>query len=84
MLHGGAAKDALTQEAYRSRYQSDNPNVELMRQLAGAGVRLYICGQSMGARGFERAEIAGPVGIALSAMTVLVTLQGEGFQLIRF
>ena len=84
VLHGGAAKDALTQEAYRSRYQSDNPNVELMRQLAGAGVRLYICGQSMGARGFERAEIAGPVGIALSAMTVLVTLQGEGFQLIRF
>ncbi len=84
VLHGGAAKDALNDEAYRRRYNGDNPNTLLLRQLVEAGVDVYICGQSARGRGFGRDELAEPVQVALSAMTVLVTLQGEGYRMIRF
>jgi intracellular sulfur oxidation DsrE/DsrF family protein len=84
VLHGGAAKDALTDAAYRQRYNGDNPNAPLLRQLVDAGVDVYICGQSARGRGFARDELAEPVQVALSAMTVLVTLQGEGYRMIRF
>jgi len=84
VLHGGAAKDALNDAAYRKRYKGDNPNTGLLRQLVDAGVDIYICGQSARGRGFARDELAEPVQEALSAMTVLVTLQGEGYRMIRF
>lgn len=84
VLHGGAAKDALNEEAYQRRFQTENPNRELLEALQEAGVGIYLCGQSAAARGFAREELAPPVKVALSAMTVLVTLQAEGYQLIRF
>lgn len=84
VLHGGAAKDALNDEAYHRRFQTHNPNRELLEALQAAGVDIYLCGQSAHARGFGREELAKPVKVALSAMTVLVTLQTDGYQLIRF
>ncbi len=84
VLHGGGAKDALNDEAYRRRFQTHNPNRELLEALQAAGVDIYLCGQSAHFRGFSREELAAPVKVALSAMTVLVTLQTDGYQLIRF
>jgi hypothetical protein len=47
VLYGTALKSILTNDAYRSRYKIDNPNLELIGRLRDAGVDLYICGQSM-------------------------------------
>lgn len=83
VLHGGAAKDALTEEAYHSNFDTENPNIELLEKLRAAGVRIFLCGQSAANRGYDQSEIAEPVQIALSAMTVLVTLQGEGYAVVN-
>jgi len=84
VLHGSAAKAALEDDAYRKRHNVDNPNQELLQALRAAGVRIVLCGQSAASRGFERAELAAPVELALSAMTALITLQSDGYELIAF
>ena len=52
--------------------------------LVDAGAKLYMCGQSMHARGVPKEKIAEPIQTALSAMTVILSLQNEGYQLIKF
>ena len=82
VLHGGAGKDALGNEAYRKRYGVDNPSAKLIQELIGAGVQVILCGQTQTARGFHREELAPGVKVALSALTAVVTLEDEGYRLI--
>mgnify|MGYP001827074541 FL=1 len=42
-------------------------------------MKLYVCGQSLGFRGLDKSVLAGPVKVGLSAMTLLVTLQSDGY-----
>lgn len=84
VLHNKASKDALDNEAYRKRYGVDNPNIPLMKALEKAGAELYICGQSISARNINPDRLAPPLKTALSAMTVFVALQEQGYALIRF
>lgn len=84
VLHGGAGKDALGHEAFRERYGHDNPNLELIESLAEAGVQIILCGQTAMHRGLPPERLAGPVQVALSAMTALTSLQAQGYALIAF
>jgi intracellular sulfur oxidation DsrE/DsrF family protein len=84
VLHGEAGKYALGHEAYRKRFGTDNPNLDLLERLREAGARVILCGQTAGSRGFARDELAESVELALSAMTALVVLQQEGYELIAF
>ena len=70
--------------AYQERYGMNNPNLRLLEALKQAGAEIYICGQSIHSRKIDRTELAVPVQVALSAMTVLITKQNEGYQLIAF
>lgn len=83
-IHNVASKDALSHEAYRQRYGIDNPNLPLLEALEKAGARIYICGQSIHSRKIDRSELATPVKLGLSAMTVLISMQNEGYRLISF
>jgi intracellular sulfur oxidation DsrE/DsrF family protein len=82
VLHGSAGKDALTDQAYRKRFGTANPNSPLLHALKDAGVAIYICGQTAAFRGFAAEELDPAVTIATSAMTVLTRLQQEGWSLL--
>jgi intracellular sulfur oxidation DsrE/DsrF family protein len=84
VVHGGAGKDLLTDEAYEERYGTPNPNLPMIEALAEAGVGIYLCGQTAAARNLPLDGLAEPVVVALSAMTALVALQNEGYRLIAF
>ena len=85
VLHGPASRATLSHRAYRERYGVDNPDLPVLEALADAGARIYLCGQSAASRGLLPEEkLAGPVELALSAMTMLVTLQDDGYELIAF
>jgi len=84
VLHGGAGKDALRHDAYRTRFGTENPNLALLEGLQQAGVRIYLCGQTASHRGYSKKDLAAPVRLALSAMTALVTLQAEGYEPVAF
>ncbi|WPL24524.1 DsrE family protein [Thiorhodovibrio frisius] len=42
-----ACRAVLKDQAYKARFGSVNPNVELLGKLKDAGVKLYVCGQAI-------------------------------------
>ncbi len=84
VVHNAASKDIITNEAYQKRYGSDNPNLGLIQALLDADVQVIFCGQSSAARNFPKEELIEGVQLALSAMTALIDLQGQGYRLIKF
>ena len=83
VVHGAATKDIIGHPGYRKRYGADNPNLELMAALVEKGVRVYVCGQAMVARGVARDELAPDVEAAISATAALLELQSEGYLVVR-
>ncbi|MGW9686393.1 DsrE family protein [Flagellimonas sp. 2504JD1-5] len=84
VVHGGASKDVISNTAYQKRYGKDNPNSDLVKSLLNIDVPVIICGQSATYHGIDRSELIEGVQLSLSAMTALVHLQDEGYQLIKF
>jgi intracellular sulfur oxidation DsrE/DsrF family protein len=84
IIHGTAGKDTLVNEEYRRRFGKDNPNLKLLEELKAAGVQIYLCGQTSGARNLPRAVVAPTVAFAWSAMVAHMTLDREGYVLNPF
>ena len=82
VVHGEATMAVLSDEAYKNRFGRENPNSELLKALQEAGVKLFICGQSLHARKVRPEELAEGINISLSALTMLTTYQLEGYALI--
>ncbi|TKD66297.1 hypothetical protein FBT53_03565 [Flavobacterium sp. ASW18X] len=84
VVHGKAALDVLVSTAYKKRNAVDNPNEPLLHDLLSNKVSVILCGQSANGRGIEKSELIPGVQLALSAMTALIQLQNQGYQLIKF
>jgi len=84
ILHNLATKDLISNEAYQKRYGMNNPNAELISALQAAGGQVIVCGQSIHSRGFSKEELLPNVQVALSAMTALIQLQKNDYNLIKF
>lgn len=92
ILHGSATKAALSHEAYAKHanpYSKDlgktkNPNAELINKLKQAGVQIFVCGQAMAHHGYASSEVSSDVTVAVSAATVNINLQTEGYAYIPF
>jgi len=84
IVHNKASWDLLTDEAYQEKYGTKNPNRELIEQLRATGAGIYQCGQSLYSRGVPREKLLPGVEVGLSAMTIIMHLQKEGYQLIKF
>lgn len=79
VVHGKALLTVMNDETYQKMHGIKNPTLALLYELADAGVRFYACGQSLGFRGLDKSVLAEPVQVGLSAMTMLVTLQDDGY-----
>jgi intracellular sulfur oxidation DsrE/DsrF family protein len=80
VMHGGATKCALADDAYqRHAGAGPNPNLPLLRELKQCGVEVFVCGQSLARNRFPASEVASEVTVALSAMTVSVNKQRSGY-----
>lgn len=84
VMHGTAAKDALSNKAYKEKYKIDNPNAKLITTLKEAGVDIFVCGQSYKSRGLPMEGISKDVKLSLSALTALVEYQEKGYKIINF
>ena len=78
-LHGGATKLALSDNAFQKLFQQNNPNTQLMEQLANNKVRFMVCSQAMVGRKYPLDELHPRVEAALSALTVVANYQMQGF-----
>lgn len=84
VFHGSAGKDILTHASYDKRYITNNPNLDLLKKLHEAGVQIIVCGQTVAFRGYKKNEIADFIDVSLSAITALVSLQAQDYQIINF
>tara|TARA_R110002020_G_scaffold21009_7_gene71421 strand:+ start:3449 stop:3943 length:495 start_codon:yes stop_codon:yes gene_type:complete len=83
VVHNEAAKDVLSDTAYQKEYGMDNPNTGLLKALLEADVQVILCGQSAAARGFAKEELQTGTQVALSAMSALLQLDGEGYVILK-
>jgi intracellular sulfur oxidation DsrE/DsrF family protein len=80
VVHGDATRTILAGEAYRGRFDvEENPNLALIAELRKAGVEVFVCGQALGNKGFSDDEVADGVTIAVSALTLLLNRQADGY-----
>lgn len=80
VLHGGATKAALDDAAYSKHTSaSENPNLKLIRELKTCGVEVFVCGQSLARNRFAASEVTPNLTIAVSALTVNVNKQLDGY-----
>ena len=69
----------MTNEAYRERYNRDNPNIAIIHALKQAGVDVRVCGQALSARKIDPGQVSPDIQIDLWALTSLVNLQMKGY-----
>jgi intracellular sulfur oxidation DsrE/DsrF family protein len=71
----------LNDETYSRKFNTPNPNSDLLRLLSDNGVSILICGQALHHHGFSLDDVDASVKVTLSAMTALVELQHAGYAL---
>lgn len=84
VVHGAAAMGLLKNEFYKEKYGVNNPNLDLLDALHTAGVPVILCGQTAGSKKLTKENLWPHTQFALSAMTALIQLQNDGYQLITF
>lgn len=82
IIFGPATPLVLTDDAYRSRFGTDNPNLPLIRALNKAGVSVHVCGQALHAQNIAASAASSEIVTDLSAMTTIATLELNGWVLL--
>ncbi len=84
VVHGSASLNLMNNEAYQQKFAVDNPNLPLIKALGNAGVKIFICGQSMAKRSINVNELAPEVTVALSAITTITNYAIKGFTVLKY
>lgn len=83
VLHGEATLSVLNAVAYSNHFKTkDNPNLECLHELHKAGVKIFVCGQSLIGKGARPNEVVEVADVAVSALTSLVNLQRDGYSFV--
>lgn len=82
VVHGKAIAISLTDQAYEKRHQKKNPNTNLVKALDDAGVKLYLCGQTVAGMKIEQDELNPSWEVTLSALLTLPILESEGYLMV--
>lgn len=84
VIHGPAAQFVINNEEYKKKFNMDNPNVPLFKELKEAGVKIFVCGQSLNKRNIPKENVSPEVSPALSAITTLTTYQLKGYSILKY
>jgi len=84
VIHGPAAQFVVNNEEYRKKFNTDNPNIPLFKELTDAGVKIFVCGQSLNKRNIAKETVTREVKPSLSAITTLTTYQLKGYSVLKY
>lgn len=84
VIHGGATYNVMENLAYMKKYKTNNPNLMLFKELSDAGVKIFVCGQSLINRKVDGKKMVPEVKVATSMLTTLTTYQLRGYALLKF
>lgn len=69
---------------YKEKFNVENPNLELLKELHDAGTEFYVCGQTMLKRNISENKLVAEAKIASSGLTAITTYQLQGYTMIKF
>ena len=81
VFHGRVLNSLLNNDAFRKKYNVNNPNIVLLQDLQKAGVKMIACGQAMFGFNVKVEDMIPGVKVALSAQSVLSTYQLKHYML---
>ena len=81
-VHAFAGDSFLKNDAYHQKYSTDNPNLALIEELTGSGVKFLICAQSLYFQGSTREDLIDGAMLTLTAQTTLTSYQLKGYALL--
>ena len=84
VIHGGASVDVLSNDEYKKRFNVDNKNASLIKQLLTNNTQVFVCGQSATHFKVTPKQLIQGVTMSLSAMTAHAQLQQQGYTLNPF
>ncbi|WP_310475473.1 DsrE family protein [Sandarakinorhabdus sp.] len=85
IAHGPAAQDLLNPESYAKRTDGKaNNSLDAVKKLLGAGVEIYLCGQTAASQKISKADLIPGVKMSLSAITAHAIYQQRGYTLNPF
>ena len=82
VVHGPATELVLSNDSFRRRHGTDNPNRLLIEALSDAGVAVHVCGQALARQKIAHSEVLSKVTVDLAALVTLTTLQLKGWSVI--
>jgi len=80
IVHAGALFALLNNEKYKQKYQVDNPNIALIKELQDFGAKFIVCGQAMTFLRLEKEDLVPGIKEAISAQTVLSMYELKGYK----
>lgn len=83
-IHGGAVWATLNNEKYNDKYGIDNPHLPLFKELQDAGVKIFVCSQSLLGRKIDHTKLAPGIETATSMLTTMTTYQLKGYAALKF
>jgi intracellular sulfur oxidation DsrE/DsrF family protein len=84
-FHGTDADVGLLDNLhYKAKYGVDNPNLKVLSELKGAGVKLFVCSQQLLADHVDFKSLTPDVTIASDGLIVLMTFQNQGYAFLPF
>jgi intracellular sulfur oxidation DsrE/DsrF family protein len=79
VAHASALYCFLTNEKYKKKYEIDNPNIPLIKELQDYGVKMLVCGQAMTFFNVEMEDLVPGIRQVLTAQTVISSYQLKGY-----
>ena len=82
IVHGPATPLVMSDDAYRAKFGTANPNLELVRLLREAGAEVHVCSQALFGNKIERSSVADLIEVDVAALVTIANLQLRGYALI--
>lgn len=79
VVHSAATPIVLNNGMFKSKMNMDNPNLKLISELKDAGVKLYVCGQSLADFDYQQDWVNPDFTVALSSQVVIPTYELKGY-----
>lgn len=79
VVHASALNSFTTNSFYHEKYKTNNPNIELIKQMEDLGTKFIACGQAMFFFDIPKKALLPMVRVSLTAQTVLSSYQLKGY-----
>lgn len=80
--HGPATPGVLSDDAYRDRFGTANPNSDLITALEGVSVSLHVCSYALANARIDPAAVNPGWSIDVAAMVTIVNFMMDGWTLL--